>query len=48
MLYVTILIQIKYTDDKTKKDIWWDAEVVDVDLRSPDMNNHNFYILYKD
>ena len=45
---ISATIKHQYTDDKTNEDIWWDAEVVDVDLESPDMNNPNFYILYKD
>ena len=46
--FISATITHQYTDDKTNEDIWWDAEVVDVDLESPDMNNPSFYILYKD
>ena len=45
---ISATIKHQYTDDKTNEDIWWDAEVVDVNLESPDMSNPNFYILYKD
>ena len=31
-----------------QRNIWWDAEVVDVDSESPDINNPNFHILQKD
>ena len=30
--FISATITHQYTDDKTKEDIWWDAEVVDVDL----------------
>ena len=46
--FISATINHQYNDDKTNEDIWWDAEVVDVDLESPDMNNPKFYILYKD
>ena len=48
VLLLLATIKHQYTDDKTKEDIWWDAEVVDVDSESPDINNPNFHILYKD
>ena len=37
-----------YEDSKSKENIWWDAEVVDVDMDSADMDNPNFFIIYKD
>ena len=45
VLLLLATIKHQYTDDKTKEDIWWDAEVVDVDSESPDINNPNFHIL---
>ena len=30
-----------------QKNIWWDAEVVDVDMDSADMDNPDFFITYK-
>ena len=32
---------------KSKEDIWWDAEVVDVDKDSDDMDHPDFFIRYK-
>ena len=32
-----------YEDSKSKENIWWDAEVVDVDMDSADMDNPNFF-----
>ena len=48
VLLLLATIKHQYTDDKTKENIWWDAEVVDVDSESPDINNPNFHILCKD
>ena len=37
-----------YEDSNSKENIWWDAEVVDVDMDSADMDNPDFFIIYKD
>ena len=37
-----------YEDSKSKENIWWDGKVVDVDMDSADMDNPNFFIIYKD
>ena len=41
-------IKHMYEDSKSKENIWWDAEVVDVDMDSADMDNPDFFIIYKD
>ena len=41
-------IKHMYEDSKSKRNIWWDAEVVDVDMDSADMDNPDFFIIYKD
>ena len=35
-------------DAVTKEDTWWDAEVIDADIKSEDKENPNFFILYKE
>ena len=46
--FIGATIKHMYTDETTKEDLWLDAEVVDVDLESENMNNPKFYILYKE
>ena len=37
-----------YEESKSKENIWWDTEVVDVDMDSDDMDNPNFLNIYRD
>ena len=46
--FISASIKHMYEDSKSKENIWWDAEVVDVDMDSADMDNPNFFIIYKD
>ena len=44
--FISATIKHQYTDDKTKEGICWDAEVVDVNLESPDMRIILIFIFY--
>ena len=46
--FIGASIKHMYEDSNSKENIWWDAEVVDVDMDSADMDNPNFFIIYKD
>ena len=46
--FISASIKHMYEDSKSKENIWWDAEVVDVDMDSADMDNPDFFIIYKD
>ena len=37
-----------FYDNDTEENVWWDAEVVDVDVTSEDKNNPNYFIWYED
>ena len=37
-----------YSDDDTGSETWWEAEVVDVDIDSVNLNNPDFFISYTD
>ena len=46
--FIGASIKHMYKESKSKENIWWDAEVVDVDMDSTDMNNPDIFIIYKD
>ena len=37
-----------YFYDDTEENVWWDAEVVDLDITSEDKSNPNYFIWYED
>ena len=37
-----------FYDNDTEENVWWDAEVVDIDVTSDDKNNPNYLIWYED
>ena len=37
-----------FYDNDTEENVWWDAEVVDIDVTSEDKNNPNYFIWYED
>ena len=45
--FICSTINHKYNDAVTKEDIWWDIEVIDVNIESGDKENPSFFILYK-
>ena len=46
--YTGASIKHLHKDTKSKENIWWDAEVVDVDMDIDDMDNPDFLIIFKD
>ena len=43
--YTGASIKHLHKDTKSKENIWWDAEVVDVDMDIDDMDNPDFLII---
>ena len=39
-------VKLLLKDDDTGEEIWWDAEVVDIDLSSKNQENPIFFVLY--
>ena len=39
-------VKLLLKDDDTGEEIWWDAEVVDIDLSSKNQENPVFFVLY--
>ena len=37
-----------FYDNDTEENVWWDAEVVDLDITSEDKSNPNYFIWYED
>ena len=45
--YIGASIKHLHKDRKSKENIWWDAEMVDVDMDSDDMDNPDFLLYTK-
>ena len=46
--FIGASIRHLFYDNDTEDNVWWDAEVVDLDATSEDKSNPNYFIWYED